>query len=174
MTARFCFNRKMTIRNSTRSDWPEIIQIYNEAIEKGFSTADLSPVTVESRGDWLNSHDCKEFPIYVFEAENEVRGWASVSPYRSGRMALRYTAEISYYVSKSHLRQGIASQLLDHTIEACQALGYRTLFGILMDKNEGSVGLLEKFGFEKWGHMPKIADFDGTECGHIYMGKRIA
>ena len=40
--------------------------------------------------------------------------------------------------------------------------------------NWDSIGLLKKFGFEQWGHMPNVADFDGAECGHVYLGKRIA
>jgi len=28
-------------------------------------------------------------------------------------------------------------------------------------------------GFEKWGEMPQVVDFDGEECSHLYYGKRI-
>ena len=32
---------------------------------------------------------------------------------------------------------------------------------------------MEKFGFELWGHLPNIADFDGIECGHVYYGIKV-
>ncbi len=163
----------MKIRNSNHSDWGRIIEIYNEAIETGYSTADTSPVTVESKANWLSEHNDENYPIYVEESERKIKGWCSISPYRSGRMALRHTAEISYYVAREYLRQGVASRLIDYAIKDAENLGIRTLFGVLLDTNEVSIKLLEKFGFKKWGHMPDIADFDGIECGHIYMGKRI-
>lgn len=166
--------QKMMIRKSTQADWERIIEIYNEAIETGYSTAEISPVSVDSRSGWLHGHDGADYPIYVAEIDEEIRGWCSLSPYRPGRMALRRTVEISYYVATEFWRQGIGSALLEYTIREAQVLGYKTLFGILLDTNEASIKLLEKYGFERWGHLPDIAEFQGRECGHIYLGKRIA
>jgi L-amino acid N-acyltransferase YncA len=39
----------MTIRISEERDWPEIIAIYNQAVEARGATADLAPVSVHSR-----------------------------------------------------------------------------------------------------------------------------
>ena len=47
------------------------------------------------------------------------------------------------------------------------------LFAIILDSNQGSIRLLEKYGFKKWGHLPRVADFDGIEVGHLYYGLRI-
>jgi len=33
--------------------------------------------------------------------------------------------------------------------------------------------LLEKFGFEKWGHLPDIAIIDDTICGQFIYGKKL-
>ena len=42
-----------------------------------------------------------------------------------------------------------------------------------MDSNEASILCLKKFGFSEWGHLPQVADFDGIEIGHKYLGLRI-
>ena len=55
----------------------------------------------------------------------------------------------------------------------CPSLKIKTLFAILLDSNRGSIRLLTNHGFVKWGHMPKIADFNGIEVGHLYYGLRI-
>jgi phosphinothricin acetyltransferase len=55
----------------------------------------------------------------------------------------------------------------------CPKLGIKTLFAIIIDKNEASIKLIEKCGYEKWGHLPEIAVFDTMEAGHLYYGKRI-
>lgn len=163
----------MRVRLSTEDDWEQILAIYNEAVEAGFLTADLSPVDIDSRRSWFKLHDGDHYPIYVEELGNEIRGWCSLSPYREGRMALRQTAEISYYISPTHQRQGVATRLIQHALADTTRLGIRTVFGIILETNEGSLRLLENLGFEKWGHLPGVANFDGEECGHVYMGRRV-
>jgi phosphinothricin acetyltransferase len=34
--------------------------------------------------------------------------------------------------------------------------------------------MMESLGFDRWGHLPRVADFDGEECGHLYFGKRVS
>jgi phosphinothricin acetyltransferase len=55
----------------------------------------------------------------------------------------------------------------------CPSLQIKNLFAILIDSNQDSIRLLEKYDFEKWGHMPRVAEFDGIEVGHLYYGLRI-
>jgi phosphinothricin acetyltransferase len=88
-------------------------------------------------------------------------------------MALRHTAEISYYVDRVAQGRGVGSFLISHAIEQCPTHGIKTLFAIILDINEDSAQILKKFGFSKWGHMPNVADFDGRECGHLYYGLRV-
>jgi len=161
------------IRKLKISDSQAIIDIYNQAIRSKFQTADTEEVSIEDKKAWLSSHLSDESPIYVFTINNKLVGWVSISPYRQGRKALRYTVEISYYIHTDHKRKGIATELMKYAIEKCKELGYKNLFAIILDKNTASVKLLKNFGFEQWGHMPMIADFDGEECGHVYYGLRI-
>ena len=163
----------MSIRTAVESDLAQIVAIYNQAVATGTSTAETDPTTVEARPNWLRSHHSDQYPIYVDVESEEIRGWCSLSPYRPGRMALRHTAEISYYVHENHHRKGVASGLIHHAIADCARLNLKSLFGILLETNTASIRLLEKLGFEHWGHLPNVADFNGEECGHIYLGKRI-
>jgi L-amino acid N-acyltransferase YncA len=43
----------ITLRDATPADLPAIVDIYNQAIPGGWSTADTVPVTVESRREWF-------------------------------------------------------------------------------------------------------------------------
>ena len=164
----------MSIRFIETKDHPRVIDIYNQAIEAEFATADTEPKTVEGRAEWFRNHTETKYPIYVEDSSGIVRGWCSLSPYRQGRKALRYTAEISYYVDSDFQRQGIATRLVQHAMQDCSRLGLKNLFAIILDSNGGSIDLLKKLGFEEWGHLPGVADFEGIECGHIYLGKRVA
>ena len=163
----------MNIRTAQRKDLEAIVEIYNQAIAVGRKTADITPVTVEDRVDWFESHTPNKYPILVAEIDTRIAGYLTISAYRPGRMALRYTAEVSYFVHDGYHRRGIASSLLQHAIDMCPSLQIKTLFAILIDSNDASIRLLEKYGFEKWGYMPRVAEFDGTEFGHVYYGLRI-
>lgn len=162
------------IRLATPDDLQAIVSIYNEAVAARFATADLTPVSVDSKRDWFREHEPARYPIHVWEEAGGVSGWCSLSPYRRGRMALRFTAEISYYVRQDYRRQGIASRLIQHALTQGEALQCKNLFAIVLERNTSSRALLEKLGFERWGLLPCVADFDGEECGHVYYGRRLA
>ncbi len=163
----------MKIRTATFDDIETMVDIYNQAIAAGQRTADITPVSAGDRKKWFEDHPPDKYPILVAEEGDLIVGYLTISAYRPGRMALCYTAEVSYYVHFEQHRQGIASKLLHHAIGMCPSLQIKTLFAILLDSNQGSIKLLEKFGFEKWGHMPRVAEFDGIEAGHLYYGLRI-
>jgi L-amino acid N-acyltransferase YncA len=164
---------KVVIRTAEARDLPAIVEIYNQAVRLKSATAELSPVSLQSRAKWLAEHDPASHPVFVAQSGKVVVGWCSISEYRPGRGALRHTAEISYYVHEDYRRMSVASKLVEHAIRECPRLGIKTLIAILLDINVPSLGLLEKFGFQKWGHMPDVADFDGRECSHLYYGLRL-
>lgn len=161
------------IRYATNADLPGIVEIYNQAILAKFQTADTGLFTVEEKEGWFNSHDTANYPILVEEQDGMVRGWLSVSAYRPGRKALKGCVEVSYYVNQSYLRQGIGSSLLSSALEFCRAANYHTIITIILDRNQQSIQLMEKFGFSRWGHLPGIANFDGERCGHVYYGLQL-
>lgn len=86
---------------------------------------------------------------------------------------MQQTAEISIYVHNNFQGQGVGSKLLQHAETDCVRLGIQTLFAIIIDTNVNSIRIMEKHGYEKWGHLPRIAKFGGIEVGHVYYGKRL-
>ena len=163
----------MIIRFAQKEDLPAIVDIYNQAIPSHRSTGDTQPLRVEDRLTWFEEHRPEKHPILVAEVEGRVAGWCSLSAYRPGRAAFRFAAEISYYIASAYHRQGIATALVEHVLAACPALQIRHLFAIILENNQASLRLLEKMGFEQWGYLPRVANFDGTEIGHLYYGRHL-
>ena len=163
----------MTIRIAKIDDLKMMVDIYNQAISAGQLTADTIPVTIEDRKQWFKEHSPGNYPILVEEKDDSIIGYLTISAYRPGRHALRYTAEISFYVEFEHHRQGVASRLLQYAIDLCPSLQIKNLFAILMESNTASIEQLKKFGFELWGHMPRVADYNGIEVGQLYYGLRV-
>lgn len=161
------------IRLATIEDIESVVEIYNQAIEAGFQTAFMERQSVTDRMGWFKEHLVAAYPIFVYVIEGKVAGWFSISPYRAGRAALRYTVEISYFVHNAYHKRGIGPQLLEHGLKACRELKYKTAIAIILDKNIPSIKLMDKFGFEKWAFLPDIADFDGVECSQLYYGIKL-
>jgi L-amino acid N-acyltransferase YncA len=166
-------NTSPNIRFASISDLATIVAIYNQAIQSKSVTGDMEAFTVEERVDWFNKFNADTFPIYVIEVEEMVIGYATLSPYRFGRKALNKTAEISYYINYSWHGKGMGSALVSHVLSDCKRLGKETLLAILLDINTGSTGLLRKFKFEQWGHLPNVADFNGVKSGHFIYGLQL-
>jgi phosphinothricin acetyltransferase len=164
---------EIAIRVAKWDDLPAIVEIYNQAVPSHRSTANTTPVTVEARKKWFQEHEPHRHPIFVAELNGCVIGWCSLSVYRPGRAALRFTAEISYYVDTAHQGQGVGQALIRHAVDASPALGIKNIIAVLLDRNEPSRKLLEKLGFQQWGYLPRVLDFDGEECGEFYYGKRV-
>ncbi|MBE0663469.1 MAG: N-acetyltransferase [Bacteroidales bacterium] len=159
----------VTIRLAVPEDLQAIDEIYNQAIEIK-ATAHTSPLTIEERKSWFEYHEPALFPVYVAVANDAVIGWISFSPYRSGRQALKFTAEISYYIHRDFWSRGVGSQLLEFAINEAPKLNFSVLIAILLEHNKASVSLLKKFAFEKWGFLHEVAEYDHNKCGQYYYG----
>lgn len=161
------------IRKATLEDSQAIIDIYNQAVEDGLKTADTEKVSFDEGKEWLKDHLEDPHSVFVYIADEKVTGWLSISAYRPGRQALRFTKEVSAYIHRDYRAKGIGSKLVEHAIEYCRKNQIKSIFAILLDTNKASIGVLKKYGFTRWAHLPKVADFDGEEVGQFYYGKRI-
>lgn len=161
-----------TIRDATLSDLPTIVAIYNSTISSRVVTADLEPVTVESREPWFRQHSSDSRPLWVAEEKGEICGWLSFQSFY-GRPAYHATAELSIYIAESMRCQGLGKCLLQAAINACPRLGLKTLLGFVFGHNEPSLRLFQRFGFQQWAFLPGIAELDGVERDLVIVGKRV-
>jgi L-amino acid N-acyltransferase YncA len=162
----------MNIRDATEIDLPAIVGIYNAAIPSRLATADIEPVSVESRLAWFEGRSPLKRPLWVVEVDNRVTGWLSLQSFY-GRPAYHATAEISIYIAPEYQRRGLGQQLLSQAIYKSPSLGIKTLLGFIFAHNLPSLKLFETFGFQSWGHLPNVAELDGIERDLIIMGLRI-
>ena len=162
------------IRRIEMADLEAANEIYNQAVRSKYQTAETEETSLVYRRHWYEEHLSGNNPVFVIEDLREVVGWVSLSEYRKGRNALRHTSEVSFYIRKDKQGQGIGTQLLNFVIDRAREINIKTLIAILLEPNTASIRLLEKFDFKKWGDMPNVAKFDGSECNHQYFGLRIS
>jgi hypothetical protein len=76
---------ELCIRNATEADLPVIVDIYNQSIPGGLSTADTKPISVADRVEWFRKFDPAKRPIWVAEVDGQVVATAYLSSFYGGR-----------------------------------------------------------------------------------------
>jgi phosphinothricin acetyltransferase len=153
-------------------DLPTIIKIYNAAIATRMATAQLTPVTLQERRDWLKQHSPDRHPFWVLEIDRHIAGWLTLKPFLP-RCAYRGTAEVSVYVDEKFRRRGVARTLLAEAISSASSLQINAMVGLIFAHNEPSLKLFEQLGFEKWGLLPQIAQLDDVERDLTIVGRHV-
>lgn len=162
-----------TIRDAVREDLPVIVSIYNTTIAGRMVTADLEPVSVESRISWFNAHTPGRRPLWVVENDNnQLIAWMSFQDFY-GRAAYNGTAEISLYIDPAWRGKGLGRELLQYCMDKAPSVGIHTLLGYIFAHNEPSIRLFISLGFEEWANLRNIAVLDGVERSLKILGKRL-
>ena len=157
------------IRDAVEADLPAIIEIYNATVPTRMVTAELEPTTVEARLPWFRDHSPDEYPFWVAESDGRVIGWLNFKKFLP-RCAYRGTAEISVYVDEQFRRHGAGQRLLEEAIARAPSLGITALVGLIFGHNEPSLKLFQRFGFERWGFFPAVAQLDGVKRDLVVVG----
>ena len=163
---------EMKIRDAVEADLPAIIKIYNAAIATRMATAQLEPVTLKTRRDWLKDHSPDRHPFWVLEISGEIAGWLTLKSFLP-RSAYHGTAEVSVYVDQKFRRRGVAWTLLEEAISRAPSLRITAIVGLIFAHNAPSLKLFRQLGFEKWGLLPRIARLDENERDLTIMGRHV-
>jgi L-amino acid N-acyltransferase YncA len=162
----------MKIRDAVESDLPAIIKIYNAAVATRVATAQLEPVTVEGRRNWLQQHSPDRHPFWVLEIDRRIAGWLTLKPFLP-RCAYRGTAEVSVYVDERFRRRGVARTLLSEAIARAPLLEINAIVGLIFAHNEPSLKLFEQVGFRRWGLLPRVARLEDVERDLTILGRHV-
>ena len=162
------------IRPARESDAEDIARIYNQAIEdKLFATCDVVPVTVESRIQWLASHQ-DPYPAFVLEDDSRrVIGWSALNKF-SVRPSYPGIAELSVYVNREHRQKLAGGRLFMHTLTAAKRLNFRSLVSLTLEKNEPSIRGLLAVGFRRAACLAEVAQLHGEWVNVVWLQKELA
>ena len=139
------------IRPIETKDIQRVCDIYNHYILTTNASFEIDPVTIEEMESRV-AEFTRVFPYLVYEVGGEVLGFCYASQWRP-RFAYRYTAEVTIYLDKEHLGQGIGKQLYEELFARLQALGFHSLIAAIALPNEKSQALHESFGFKQVAHF---------------------
>lgn len=148
------------------SDWDQVKWIYLDGIATGNATFETDAPSWES---WDESHSktCR----LVAKGENEVLGWAALSPV-SERCVYAGVADISIYISQTSKGQGIGTALLRSIIVLSEKEGFWTLQAGIFPENTPSLKLHKKAGFREVGIRERIGKMKGVWRDVIFLERR--
>lgn len=144
----------MIIRVANESDLEEILAIYNDAILNTTAVYTYKEKDIYERREWFLSKREKGYPVWVYEKDYRVAGFATYGSFREWP-AYKYTVEHSIYVHKDFRNYGIGTLLLKTVIEDAQEKGYGTIVAGIDASNANSIHLHEKLGFVSAGLIHK-------------------
>lgn len=155
------------IREMKNHHWKEVSQIYLEGIKTNKATFQS---TIPSWETWDNSH-IKSCRLVAIGDNNTVLGWVALSP-TSSRCVYRGVAEVSIYVSNSYKNHGIGFALLNNLIRVSEEHGFWTLTSSIICKNNESINLHKKCGFETLGIRKRIAKMNDLDWLDVMLLER--
>lgn len=135
----------MQIRLAQHDDSEAIRQIYNLEVSTSTVTFDLVPRTAADQLQWLEARSGAH-AVIVAEADGEVVGFASLSPFRD-RPAYNSTVEDSVYVRADHRGTGVGGALLDELMTLAAQHGFHTVIARIVGGHDASIGLHQRHGF---------------------------
>ena len=163
---------KIEFTHAVSEDLPSIVSTYNSTIAGRLATADLKPVSVSDKLQWFNSHNEINRPLWKIKCDDIYAGWMSFNSFY-GRPAYSGTVEISIYLEENFRGKGLGKICLAKAIEEAPKMETHTLLGFIFGHNQPSLNLFYQFQFQKWAHLPGIANLDGVMQDLLILGRKV-
>lgn len=142
------------IRNIETKDLQQVCEIYNHYVLTTHASFETVPVTVDEMEKRMQEYT-KDYPWLVFEKDGEVIGFCYASKWRP-RPAYRFTAEVTIYLDKDHLSQGIGKSLYQQLFGQLKSQGIHSIIATIAIPNEKSQALHEGLGFQQVAHFTEM------------------
>ncbi|MFB6469061.1 arsinothricin resistance N-acetyltransferase ArsN1 family A [Cytobacillus sp. Hz8] len=163
----------INIRNATKNDLKQILDIYNEGIEDKIATLEENLKDLNYMQNWFEINHNQRYAVIVAEDDHEVVGWASLNRY-SNRCAYDGVAELSIYIKRSFRGRGIGSFLLREIEHIAMKNQFNKMILFTFPFNELGQGLYRKRGYREVGIFKNQGKLDDHFVDVMIMEKLFA
>lgn len=158
----------MHIRDATEADLPEILSIYNDAVQSTTALFTDSVVDLDDRRAWLAARASQGYPVIIATQEGEVLGYGSFGDFRAWP-GYRHTVEHSLYVLRERRRRGVGAALLAELIERARALNKHAMIAGIEASNTASLELHARANFREVARLPQVGAKFGRWLDLVFM-----
>lgn len=162
----------MEYRLARTEDSEAIRAIYNREVLESTVTFDLVPRSQEDQLAWMDEHSGAWPAVVAVDPGGIVRGFGSLSPYRS-RPAYRTTVEDSVYVDESARGQGVGKGLLAELVRLAGSHGFHTVIARIVGGHDASISLHKACGFDVIGVEREVGRKFGKWLDVVLMQRLI-
>ena len=160
------------IRFATEHDLPAMLDIYRPYVEKTTYSFEYEVPTPEVFRDRFRDH-VAQFPWLVWEEAGTVLGYAYAgAPWE--RAAYRWCAEVSIYLAPEIHGRGIGRALYARLEEILARQGYRMVYAVITEENEGSIAFHAACGYRSLPTFRNAGFKHGRWLGVTWMEKELA
>jgi L-amino acid N-acyltransferase len=145
----------MQIRDAVQADFGEITAIYNDVLTNSTAIYNDQPASVAYRIAWWHARLERLYPVLVATDGERICGFASFGDFRSWP-GYRFTVEVTVHIASGLRRQGVGSLLLKALIVLARQAGKHCMIAGVDSENMTSLHFLERFGFERAGHLREV------------------
>lgn len=140
---------EITVRPYRNGDLSAMAAIWNQVVEDGVAFPQEEPLD----GAGAAAFFAGQSRTAVAEQDGEVVGLYILHPNNVGRCG--HIANASYGVRRDMRGLGVGRVLVEDSLAACGALGFRVLqFNAVVASNLGAIALYESLGFVRLGTIP--------------------
>ena len=157
------------IRELVEEDIASCLGIYNHYIENTCFTLEEEPLSLDAftaRAKRIKS----KYPFLVKEEAGEILGYCYLDFFHE-RSAYKRTVDLSIYVSKDRLHEGIGQELLANIETKAKERGYKNLISIVTSENPVSLSFHLRNGFLLEGTLHEVAYKMGKNIDTYYLRK---
>jgi len=159
----------MLIRDATTDDIAGITAIHNDAVIHTTAIWNDVEVDAANRAAWLSERRRQFYPVLVAVDDRQtVLGYASFGDWRAWD-GYRHTVEHSVYVHKDRRGSGIGKALMDELILRARSIGKHVMVAGVEGRNETSIRLHRKLGFEQVGHLREVGAKFGAWLDLVFL-----
>ena len=159
-------DRNIIIEPMTVEDWPAVKAIYQQGIDTGSATFEVS---VPKWRTWDKGH--LDICRLVAREDGTITGWAALSRV-SIRDAYAGVCEVSIYIASEARGSGVGTMLLNALIHESELNRIWTLEAKIFSENTTSLKLHTACGFRKVGIRERIGQMSGVWRNTVLMERR--
>lgn len=145
----------MQIRDAVQSDLEQITAIYNDVLKNTTAIYNDRPATVEERISWWRSRLAQGYPVLVADNSGKIAGFATFGDFRAWP-GYRYTVEGTVHIHSDARGGGVGTGLLKAIVDRARTVGKHVMIAGVDSENAASLRFLERFGFERAGHLREV------------------
>lgn len=145
----------MLIRDAVEADFAAITAIYNEVLAHSTAIYNDRSATVEERISWWRSRLAQGYPVLVAADGAKLAGFATFGDFRAWP-GYRFTVEGTVHIDSGARGQGVGTELLTAILARANAMGKHVMIAGVDSENAASLRFLERFGFERAGHLREV------------------